>query len=306
MSSEVRILRGVARARLPPDWTDGVNDVPAGQFAAAGDLRVARLATAEDSGFTKGLTQLRAAAEVKKVMRRLTVLLAICVLVLPAVASANRSRAASSRCPPTASRVLRADRQAVLYKGTATSIESQETPNGGYEHYAVHYTVIRGCLRGAGRSFTLGQPASGEGSAGGESGAGIQHETLRGEMVAYEDFVEGCGLNQSDCSGRFEVVVCDLRTGKTLHDLPTGTRTAPNPNFVGVGFTTEIVVKADGAVAWITEALLEEGAYQVHALDKTGSRMLASGPGINPNSLALHGSELSWSQDGKRMSTPLS
>lgn len=239
-------------------------------------------------------------------MRRLTALLAICVLVLPAVASANRSRAASFRCPPVPSRVLRADRQAVLYKGTATNIESQETPSGRSEQYAVHYTVIRGCSRAASRSFTLGQPASGEGSAGGESGGGIQHETLDGEMVAYEDFVEGCGLNQSQCSGRFLVVVRDLRTGKTLHKVPTGMLATPNPNFVGVGSTTEIVVKADGAVAWITEAPLQEGLYQVHALDKTGSRMLASGRGINADSLALGGSELSWSQDGKRMSTPLS
>ncbi len=239
-------------------------------------------------------------------MRRLTALPAICVLALPAVASANRSHAAFFQCPPAPSRVLRADRQAVVYKGTATGIESQETPGGRYEHYAVHFTVIRGCSRASGRSFTLGPPASGDGSAGGESGGGIQHETLRGEMVAYEDFAEGCGLNQSQCSGRFEVVVRDLRTGKTLHKVPTGTLATPNLNFVGVGSTTEIVVKADGAVAWITEAPLQEGLYQVHALDKTGSRMLASGRGINANSLALNGNELSWSQDGTRTSTPLS
>ena len=236
-------------------------------------------------------------------MRRLAVLLAVCVLPSPALASANSSRGASSRCPPARSRVLRTDRQVVLYKGTATGIESEEKVGGGYEHYVFHYTVIRGCSRASGRSFTVGLPASGEGSAGGESGSGIRHETLGGEMVAYEEFVEGCGLNH--CNGRFEVVVLDLRTGRTLHQVPTGTRATPIANFVGVGSTTAIVVKADGAVAWITEAPIQEGDYQVHALDETGSHVLASGPDINPHSLALHGSELSWAQDGKRMSTLL-
>ena len=66
-----------------------------------------------------------------------------------------------------------------------------------------------------------------------------------------------------------------------------------------------ILVKGDGAVAWITDTVQSENRYQVHALDKTGARTLAVGSNIDPNSLALAGSTLYWMQGGKPESTPL-
>ena len=55
----------------------------------------------------------------------------------------------------------------------------------------------------------------------------------------------------------------------------------------------------DGSVAWIVETNEEEGEYQVHAVDKSGSRVLASNPDIDPTSLALAGSTLYWTQGGQ-------
>jgi hypothetical protein len=67
------------------------------------------------------------------------------------------------------------------------------------------------------------------------------------------------------------------------------------------------VVKSDGAVAWIVAIYGREhpAEYEVHALDRTGSRVLAFGPGISPRSLALAGSTLYWTQGGNPMSAPL-
>ncbi len=65
------------------------------------------------------------------------------------------------------------------------------------------------------------------------------------------------------------------------------------------------MVKLDGSVAWIVETGEEEGRYQVHAVDKSGSRVLASGPNIDPSSLALAGSTLYWTQGDQPFSASL-
>jgi hypothetical protein len=104
----------------------------------------------------------------------------------------------------------------------------------------------------------------------------------------------------------WKVVVENLRTGRVLHKVPTGTS---SPGAVGIGPVVSLVVKSDGAVAWIVEneipARHVPAEYEVHAVDKTGNRLLASGSDIDPHSLALAGSTLYWTQGGKPMSAPL-
>jgi hypothetical protein len=46
-------------------------------------------------------------------------------------------------------------------------------------------------------------------------------------------------------------------------------------------------------------------SFEVHAADRTGSRLLASGPTIDPHSLALAGSTLYWTQGGKPFTASL-
>ena len=191
---------------------------------------------------------------------------------------AARAGAPVAKCPPAHAHVLRTNGQAVVYEIQESGIEHLET-----EHYIVHFTGIRGCVRGFRRSYKLGEQSEGQGSAGGESSSGIQNEALGGTMVAFEESITGSGLNGSNYHGTWIVVVRDLRTGKVIHKVPTGTPTPPNPHFAGTGPTTAIVVKNDGAVAWIARA--SEGGYQVHALDKTGGRLLASGADIEPYAL---------------------
>lgn len=100
-------------------------------------------------------------------------------------------------------------------------------------------------------------------------------------------------------------MVRDLRNGRVLHDVPTGTPSQPRPEDIGVGPAVAIVVKSDGAVAWIVESGFMPTEYQVHAVDKTGSRLLASGTNIVPSSLKLTGSKLQWTQGGTRALTVL-
>jgi hypothetical protein len=86
------------------------------------------------------------------------------------------------------------------------------------------------------------------------------------------------------------------------------------PGYIGVGNVVAIVVKSDGAVAWIAEdyeRTLGTGTpsvtpyFDVEAVDKSGSRLLASGTDIDPSSLALAGNTLYWMQGGQPASAPL-
>ena len=137
-------------------------------------------------------------------------------------------------------------------------------------------------------------------------------------MVAYAETVVS-EIKYDDCyCGQWQVVVRDLRTGHIVHRIPTGGSKrgpatqiyqVPEPgDYVGVGPAVDIVVRRDGAVAWIAQNLgldKMEAGYEVHVADDLGGRVLASSPEINPSSLALSRSTLHWTQAGKPMSAML-
>jgi hypothetical protein len=163
----------------------------------------------------------------------------LAVLLATGSAGAARSdRKASAKCAPGHSRLIVANARAEVF-------EAPEPP-GPPEGLGVY-----GCLYGQKLYFLGTLPY---GSA--EGSGGLKHETLAGQVVAYEESSSGRAE-----SGREEwrVVVRDLRSGKVLRRVPTGMTTPPNPRIVGAGFTSAIVVKSDGAVAWIVEYPIEHG-----------------------------------------------
>ena len=90
-----------------------------------------------------------------------------------------------------------------------------------------------------------------------------------------------------------EVVVRRLTDGATLANLPS-IRLVGAESFESV---QSIVVKADGAVAWIasvTSILSHRDRFEVHSARGSSDSLLDSGPGIAPTSLRLNGSALSW------------
>jgi hypothetical protein len=226
---------------------------------------------------------------VSRIMR-LAVLTIICtglVLTLAATTNATGDRGKpAAKCPTGHMHLVAADAQAEVYV-----LPPRNGPHGGYEPRAIY-----GCAYAQGHAYALGHPWVGSSSGGG----GVAQEVLAGTIVAYEQSLtssSGYGNRSS-----WLVYVRDLRNGKVLHEVPTGTPNPSTPGLVGAGFTTAIVVKTDGAVAWIVEKPL---SYEVHAVDATGSRVLASGPGIERFSLALAGSTLYWTQGGMPFSAPL-
>ena len=209
------------------------------------------------------------------------ILLAACLASTQYAAGATRSTRSS--CAPAGSRVLAADAHVLVY--------SKVEVVGRYHEKG---TRIHGCAYGH-RSYLLGTlpTCQGAGPCGGP-----EHEVLAGPLVAYEE--SGGGT----VTRIYRVVVRNLRTGQTIRDAPTGNLGTPSKSFVGVGPTTSIVVKNDGAVAWIVEAGFPT-TYQVHAVDKNGSRLVASGSDIDPSSLALAAETIYWTAGSTAMSAPL-
>jgi hypothetical protein len=224
----------------------------------------------------------------------------VCALVMMAASTASASAKSSAKatCPPRHTHTLIADRQAVVYKGPRIDEGTPEPEDP--EFY--------GCVRPHGRSYLLGIPPS-YGSPSGS--AGTERYTLSGSVVAFEEsnttsLFEGGETTNLVSYIRYDeyIVVRNLRNGRVLHRLATGTGNSPlerKRGDVGIGGATRIVVKGDGAVAWIVAVSGLVTEYQVHAVDSTGSHVLATGPSIEPKSLRLTGSVLHWTQGGTRL-----
>ncbi len=173
-------------------------------------------------------------------------------------------------------------------------------------------TVYRGCVYGSDRSVRLGSVTNEP--VGSAPSIGSRHMTLDGTIVAYERYATASASGEG--AGYFEVFVRNLRSGQLLDRVPTGMPLEARRFYVGVGSVRTMVVKADGAVAWIaldfqrSEQLArligrEVNYYDLYALDSSGERLLASGTELAPSSLALAGSTLYWTQGGRPFSAGL-
>jgi hypothetical protein len=213
--------------------------------------------------------QLATVPIVSKAMHRITICAALIFGLLLATSSAEgRGRRGHPTCPYAGKHALVADAQAEVYEAEGRFER---------ERFACAYT--------SGHAYALGPKPEGGPSGGG----GVDNETLRGSIVAYEE-----SLIHTEGSSRWTVIVRDLRTGRVLHRVASEG-----------GFVEEFVLKTDGAVAWIVDTSYKPNEYAVVAADRTGTRMLATGAGIAPSSLALAGSTLYWTQDSRPVSAPL-
>ncbi|HEV3034254.1 MAG TPA: hypothetical protein VGX72_05645 [Solirubrobacteraceae bacterium] len=217
--------------------------------------------------------------------------------------SASRASARSfGACPPAGAHVLLADSRALVYRTYTHPRDAQ-----GFEEPEIQ---TRSCIYGGsiyggmGSKFIWGEP-----EAPTELLSGIGNLSLRGFFLAYLETDSGGAGGRYAREGeeyreQWHVVVRDLRTGRVLRRAPTGI--APDhPKWVGSGPAQALVVDRSGVVAWIVKSATAEGSSQVHVLDGRGSRVLATGPAIDPYSLALAGSTLYWTQGGKPFSAPL-
>jgi hypothetical protein len=224
-----------------------------------------------------------------KDMRRLAIS-AIPVLILLVTASSSAAHdhgTSAPPCPPANSRVLLADAEAEVYV-----VKEHLSP------YTEPEPVVRGCARGQKRSYFIGEAKEHPGGSGGGGSSSVKLEMLAGAVVAYTPAGE-YGGNRKERAGAL-IVVRNLRTGRVLHKVTASMLAKLNAGPDSVGPIEAIVVKNDGAVAWIVgTGYPDDIEYDVYALDKSGSRLLASGADIVPYSLALAANTLYWTQGGE-------
>jgi hypothetical protein len=123
---------------------------------------------------------------------------------------------------------------------------------------------------------------------------------LSGRIVAYG--LATCGID----TGTSVVVVRRLTNGKRLHRDASVTGPVGAESFETV---ESLALEPSGSDAWITvtNSVASHGSsVEVHAHDSGGAVLLDSGAGIDPRSLRLAGSKLTWRHDGKLRSAQLS
>lgn len=161
--------------------------------------------------------------------------------------------------------------------------------------------VLYGCLRSANRNIVLARMSHPSDSKG---AFGQRNVRLVGAYAAFEDFYEGQGALE------YRVRVVSLRTGRAVTNAQTG---KPPPNAyngeafpIGIGPTESIVLRANGAVAWIARNRYSDTpTFEVRKADGSGHLLLDAGENIHPMSLTRAGKEVTWVAGGQTKRTSL-
>jgi hypothetical protein len=151
-----------------------------------------------------------------------------------------------------------------------------------------------GCLERAGRLVKLG----GDACLGGGAGS-VSLPRLAGDAVGYVLMI--CGVD----TGNAEVRSVDLRSGRVLRSSSANLLPSAPESFASA---SDLVVRADGALAWIstTSSIVRHGSStEVDRVDGRGTRMLDHGTGVVTGSLRLSGARLSWKRAGRRYASDL-
>jgi hypothetical protein len=179
--------------------------------------------------------------------------------------TAGPAHPAAAQCGPRSAKTLAVNHQARVYS----------TQGGVY-----------GCATGGSRSYLLagnslrpGQPRIGK-------------LALAGTAVAYGETMTGVDTASA------QVTVRRLDDGRTLRSLAAMHQAVGPESFQSVD---SVVVKSNGAVAWIATArsiIRHSTEVEVDRADRTGRSTLDIGSAIASTSLRLSGSSLSWRHAG--------
>jgi hypothetical protein len=147
--------------------------------------------------------------------------------------------------------------------------------------YSVGATVY-GCSNPAGKSYRLGQTKNCIRTSL------VGPVKVAGKLAAYG--LESCGVD----TGSTQVVVRRLSDGEQLLSDPAITSALLPESYQSVA---SLVLRGDGAVAWIAAAqsiVRHSKGVEVHKAAKATRGLLDYGPAIDPRSLTLRGSTLTW------------
>jgi hypothetical protein len=193
--------------------------------------------------------------------------LALTAGVVPADAAAAKPAKRPKPCPTT-----RADQR-------TTEAVAYTRPVGGYDTQR----GVFGCHLKTRRRTLLGVYERGSDSIGDETGAppklwlSGRHAALASEACSTDPT-----LGRTTCSHR--LTVTDLRSSRTRH--------------MAAAEVAGLLLKPNGSLAYV------DSAADLTRVDKTGTTVVDTGAGIDPDSLASDGRHLYWLQDGQPRVAP--
>jgi hypothetical protein len=202
----------------------------------------------------------------------------VCLLVGAAPSVAAKRHRAPAGCSRAVGQPVTADAQAQVY-----AVSSAGSPRVSYW----------GCAFGRRQSYQLGHAVDGTATAG-------RVFAVAGPVVAYTTIAPATATAPET----LKLIVLNLKTGQMMH----------HQSFPPWGEASSIVVKEDGAAAWITPNREERqechplgtACYYIETVEANGAgTFLAVGSNIEPTSLALAGSTLYWMQGSKPHSASL-
>jgi hypothetical protein len=205
-------------------------------------------------------------------------------LVLGFLPAANGSTA--GQCAPAGAAILAADRSAQIYDA--------HLPNGTFA------PNVYGCTLDHKHRLLLAH--SRRDSCAGRQLCECRTETERTCGTWVDEPVALAATTVAYLESRIDhgsedrqVIVRSLRTGRVVHGFRERLREV-----------VQLVVKADGAVAWV-EASYGFGAssWAIGALDRNGYRLLVESLLSEPRLLDVRGSTLAWELEGHRATAPL-
>jgi hypothetical protein len=115
-----------------------------------------------------------------------------------------------------------------------------------------------------------------------------------GRYVAYEL------AYRDEMDHRNTVVVRNAATRRTVTSAPTGTLINPDGPDSGIGPTTALALRGDGAVAWIVADVENSTGQNLEVWAARGQKRerLAVGPDIAPRELRIRDGRVVWAQAG--------
>jgi hypothetical protein len=173
-------------------------------------------------------------------------------------------------------------------KGTTITANSQVRTY--YRGRSTQHTTYACYLKTA-KVFKLGEAREDE------TFPSVMNVSVGGRFVGYQR-LRCVGF---DCEGS-QARVLDTRSGKT--------RAAPAAR-TGFNGSPGLVVAEDGTVAYLSRFFSGDPnaggttSYEVHVFDRTGDEVIDSGPNVAEFSLAVVGTTLYWTNDGKAQSADI-
>jgi hypothetical protein len=216
--------------------------------------------------------------------------ISVALLAAPAAGPAALIHVSSANCRPLDSKTLASDRRGRIYSRPLRGPNAEQDPEGAR---------VVGCLFSPSHLMTLGTTRYVSTQYPAKETINPEVAAIAAPFAAYSTSFQGVDFN------RVWAVVRNLRTDQVINVVPASPHVGVEP----VSSITDLTVTASATVAWISQGRSLAGrrrnAEVAFSVPGQPTTILDEGDGIDPHSLELEGSTLTWIDEGTRRSASM-